>query len=94
MADRRKEARPDPIAYEVTLDTVDKEKLPRVSAKSKTKSEKATKAAASNDDEDDADDKEDEGPIPDPIKSEALNILNDLANQIQGTRTAKIMDRE
>lgn len=91
LAERKKTPRPEPVAYEVTLDTVEKEKLPRVTVKGKLKAEKAAKAA---DGADGDDEKEDEGPSPDPIKAEALNILNDLANQIQGTRTARIMDRE
>lgn len=88
---RKKEPRAEPVAYEVTLDTVAKETLPRVSLKQKKKNQKVAK-----DDDDGATDeeKEDAGPLPDPIRSEALNILNDLANQIQGTRTAGIMDRE
>lgn len=91
LAERKKMPRAEPVAYEVTLDTVEKEKLPRVTVKGKLKAEKAAKAA---DGADGDDEKEDEGPVPDPIKAEALNILNDLANQMQGTRTAKIMDRE
>jgi carboxyl-terminal processing protease len=91
LAERKKSPRPDPVAYEVTLDTVEKEKLPRVTLKGKLKAEKAVRAA---DGPDSDDEKEEEGPVPDPIKAEALNILNDLANQTQGTRTAKIMDRE
>ncbi|NBZ95821.1 MAG: tail-specific protease [Proteobacteria bacterium] len=91
LAERKKTPRAEPVAYEVTLDTVEKEKLPRVTVKGKLKAEKAAKAA---DGADGDDEKEDEGPVPDPIKAEALNILNDLANQMQGTRTAKIMDRE
>ena len=91
LAERKKTPRPEPVAYEVTLDTVEKEKLPKVTVKGKLKAEKAAKAADGADGEDE---KEDEGPVPDPIKAEALNILNDLANQMQGTRTVKIMDRE
>lgn len=88
LAERKKSPRPESVAYEVTLDTVEKEKLPRVTAKAKLKADKSAKAADSDDD------KEDEGGVPDPIRTEALNILNDLANQTQGTRTAGIMDRE
>ena len=91
LAERKKTPRPDPVAYEVTLDTVEKEKLPRVTVKGRLKAEKAVKAA---DGVDGDDEKEEEGPVPDPIKAEALNILNDLANQTLGTRTARIMDRE
>lgn len=91
LAERKKTPRTDPVAYEVTLDTVEKEKLPRVTVKGRLKAEKAVKAA---DGVDGDDEKEEEGPVPDPIKAEALNILNDLANQTLGTRTARIMDRE
>jgi len=79
----QKNPRPEPVAYEVTLDTVGKEKLPRVSLKRKLKAEKAAEAA------NDGEEKEDEEPLPDPIKGEALNILNDLANQTQATRNCK-----
>jgi carboxyl-terminal processing protease len=90
-AQRKKDPRPEPVAYEVTLDTVEKEKLPRVTLKSKSKT---TKARPLDDEGSDDEEKDDATPAPDPIKSEALNILNDLANQSQGTRTAGIMDRE
>jgi len=91
QAERSKNPRPDPVAYEVTLDTVEKEKLPRVTLKNKSK---ADKASQEDEGETDVEEKEDAAPVPDPIKSEYLNILNDLANQMQGTRTAGIMDRE
>jgi len=91
QSERSKNPRPDPVAYEVTLDTVEKEKLPRVTLKNKSK---ADKAYQEDEGETDVEEKEDAAPVPDPIKSESLNILNDLANQMQGTRTAGIMDRE
>jgi carboxyl-terminal processing protease len=94
MAERKKAPHPEPVAYEVTLDTVEKEKLPLVTIKSKKKAEKAAKAEDATDGEDGDDTKDDEGPVPDPIKAEAVNILNDLANQTVGSRTAKVMDRE
>ena len=89
-AERKKDPRPEPVAYEVTLDTVEKEKLPRVSLKNKSKAAKA----AADEEESEGEEKEDAALIPDPLKAETLNILNDLANQTQGTRTAGIMDRE
>jgi len=94
-AKRKKDPRPKPVAYEVTLDTVDKDKLPLVTLKPKgagKDAQKEQKPAAEND-EDDVD-KIDPGTLVDPIKAEALNILNDLSVQLQGTRTAKIMERE
>jgi carboxyl-terminal processing protease len=93
VAERKRKAHSEPVAYEVTLDTVDKEKLPLVTVKSKQKAKMAAKAADAADGVD-GDEEKDEGPVPDPIKAEALNILNDLANQTQGTMTARIMDRE
>ena len=93
--ERRKNPQPDPVAYEVTLDTAGMEKLPRVSLKDKAS--KAAKIAKDEDGETDDEDKSPEGPLPDPIKSEALNILNDLvsqSSQSEGSRTAGIMERE
>lgn len=94
VAERKKNPRAEPVSYEVTLDTVEKEKLPLVTAKSKLKAAKGSKAVDPSDDAEPGEEKEEEGPAPDPIKAEALNILNDLAYQTQGTRTARIMERE
>jgi carboxyl-terminal processing protease len=91
QAERKKDPRRDPVAYQVTLETVDKEKLPKVTLKNKSKS---PKVSAEEDELGEGENKDDDAPVPDPIKAEALNILNDLANQTQGTRTAKITDRE
>jgi hypothetical protein len=94
-AERKQHPRLEPIAYEVTLDTVDKEKLPLVTIKTK---EKALKSAKAADLDGTADDEKDSAPVPDPLKWEAVNILNDLAtlslHESQSPKTAKVMDRE
>jgi carboxyl-terminal processing protease len=94
LAERKKTSRPEPVAYEVTLDTAEKEKLPRVTLKDKAEKARKRLAAKGKEDQQDDEESEETEPVPDPIRSEALNILNDLANQIQGTRTAVIMERE
>ena len=66
------------IAYEVSLDTVDKQELPRVVPK-----KKPVKAPEG--------DPEEESPaadIPDPARHEALNILEDLSSMAHSIRTA------
>lgn len=81
-AARAKEGVSDPIAYEVTLDTVDKPVLPKVDPNKKLSKAKAAK------DPDAADDDESLAPIPDPIRREALNILKDMTVRFEGTKTA------
>jgi carboxyl-terminal processing protease len=94
-AERKQHPRVEPMAYEVSLDTVEKEKLPLLTVKTK---EKALKAAKAADLEGTADDEKDSAPVPDPLKWEAVNILNDLASlspqESQSPKTAKVMDRE
>jgi carboxyl-terminal processing protease len=94
-AERKQHPRVEPTAYEVTLDTVDKDKLPLVTVKTK---EKALKAAKAADLDGTADDEKDSAPVPDPLKWEAVNILNDLAalspQESHSPKTAKVMDRE
>ena len=66
------------IAYEVSLDTVDKPELPRVVPK-----KKPARAPEG--------DPEEEAPaadIPDPVRHEALNILEDLSSMAHSIRTA------
>jgi hypothetical protein len=71
------------MAYEVTLDTLDKTALPKVTLKKKPAKEKEGKDPDA--DEDDAD----VAPIPDPIRHEAINIIQDLTSDMQNLRTAK-----
>ena len=74
-----------PVAYEVSLDTVDKAELPKVTAKKKPAKEKVAKEGS------DADTEEDEVPetgLPDPVRNEAINILQDLASVTRSIRTA------
>lgn len=67
------------IAYEVSLDTVDKPELPRVTKKKKL---------AVKDPESDQEDDKPAADIPDPVRHEALNILEDLASMAHTLRTA------
>jgi carboxyl-terminal processing protease len=84
-AERKKNPEVKQPAYEVTLDTLDKPTLPKVVAKKKPAKEKTEKLPG---DGEDPDGEEDETSTPDPIRTEALNILKDLATQLQGLRTA------
>ena len=72
-----------PVAYEVTLDTVDKPELPKVTLKKKPAKEKVEK------DPDAEDDDADIAATPDPIKNEAIRIIQDLTTDVQSLRTAK-----
>ena len=85
-AERKKNPEEKLPAYEVTLDTLDKQTLPKVVAKKKPERDKSVKTTG---DGDDSDGEDDATAAPDPIRVEALNILKDLASQIQGLRTAK-----
>lgn len=93
-AERKAERKRNPEviqpAYEVSLDTLDKPTLPRVVAKKKPLREKTAKAPR---DAEDAEEEEDAASAPDPVRREALNILKDLATQIQGMRTAKSLNQ-
>jgi len=73
----------EPVAYEVTLDTVDKPELPKVTLKKKAAKEKVEK------DPDAEDDDADVAATPDPIKNEAIKIIQDLTTDVQSLRTAK-----
>lgn len=88
-AERKKNPAPVQPAYEVTLDTLDKPTLPKVVAKKKPAREKPARTPGGGGDGEDSEDEEDTSPAPDPVRREALNILKDLATQIQGMRTAK-----
>jgi carboxyl-terminal processing protease len=77
-AERKLHPAADLVSYEVSLDTVDKPELPRVSQK-----KKAVKSA-----EDDADEDQQPVNVPDPERREALNILNDLISMVHSLRTA------
>jgi carboxyl-terminal processing protease len=86
-ADRKKERKLHPViepaAYEVSLDTVDKPVLPKVTIKKKPAVEKVSK------DPDAEEDEADTAQTPDPIRHEAINIIQDLTSDIQNLRTAK-----
>jgi carboxyl-terminal processing protease len=95
-AKRRLHPPAEPVAYEVSLDTVDKPELPKVADKKKLMADKryfrtSDKKAKPVDPEDEDD--EEEAPavdIPDPIRREAINILKDLASGMNDLRTAKV----
>jgi hypothetical protein len=72
----------EPPAYEVTLDTLDKPALPKVTLKKKPAREKAKDPDAEEDDADVAQ-------TPDPIRHEAINIIQDLTSDMQNLRSAK-----
>lgn len=86
-AERKKERKLhpviEPVAYEVSLDTVDKPALPKVTIKKKPAGDKVTK------DPDAEEDETDTAQAPDPIRHEAINIIQDLTSDIQNLRTAK-----
>jgi len=73
----------EPVAYEVTLDTIDKPVLPKVTQKKKPAKEKVSK------DPDAEEDDADVAATQDPIKHEAINIIQDLTSDVQNLRTAK-----
>ena len=84
-AERKKNPELDPIAYQVTLDTLDNPVLPKVTKKKKPAKEKVAKTQNADNEEGAADVVE----TPDPIRREALNILEDMTNQFHSIRTAK-----
>jgi carboxyl-terminal processing protease len=85
VAERKEHPVLEPIAYEVSLDTVDKPELPRVTAKKKPVKVPAPKAS---DDEDQDPDAESTAVTPDPIRHEAINILQDFASMLHTVKTA------
>ena len=96
-AERKKAALPETIAYEVSLDTVDKPELPRVTKKKKTKEvaeagKNTPKPAPKNDSdpEDAADEDALAKDLPDPVRNEALRILQDFSTLGHSLRTAGI----
>jgi len=94
--ERKQHSYQAPIAYEVSLDTVDKPQLPLVVDKKQAhkkeadlKKEKANQKAqlpAGEDSEEDIPPSN----IPDPVKNEAISILEDLSSMTHPIRTAKI----
>ena len=74
---------PEPIAYEVTLDTLDQKILPKVTVKKKPAKEKLAKDPDAEEEEADA------AGTPDPVRHEAINILQDLTTEFNSLRTAK-----
>lgn len=78
----------EPSAYEVTLDTVDQPTLPKVTVKKKPAKEKVAKDPDAEEDEADA------VGAPDPVKHEAIRILQDLTSEFNSLRTAKTSPSE
>ena len=85
VAERKEHPVLEPIAYEVSLDTVDKPELPRVTAKKKPAKVSEPKTS---DDEDQDPDAESTAVAPDPIRHEAINILQDFASMLHTVKTA------
>ena len=75
-AERKQNHVADPVAYQVTLDTVDKPELPCVTAKKPS----ATNSASTSDPDAVNEEDEPQGSSPDPIRREAVNILRDLTS--------------
>jgi carboxyl-terminal processing protease len=89
VAERKKNPVVEPVAYEVTLDTVDKPVLPLVTAKKKQdKKVKEATPKISNDGEDQEDDSDTAAVAPDPIRHEAINILQDFTSLLHSVKTA------
>lgn len=84
MALRKSNPVIEPLAYQVTLDTVDQPTLPKVTAKKKPAKEKVAK------DPDHEEDEADSNGTPDPVRHEAINILQDLTTDFNSLRTAKV----
>lgn len=77
-AERKQNPEPQPVAYEVSLDTVDKPELPLVAKKKKPV----------KDPEADAEEDTPATDVPDVVRQEALNILGDLTSMTHSLRTA------
>jgi carboxyl-terminal processing protease len=77
-AERKQHPVEEPVAYEVSLDTVDKPQLPLVAQKKKP----------AKDPEADPDDDAPLPDAPDPERREALNIVEDLSSMVDSLRTA------
>ena len=89
VAERKKNPVVEPVAYEVTLDTVDKPVLPLVTAKKKQdKKVKEATPKISDDGEDQEDDSDTAAVAPDPIRHEAINILQDFTSLLHSVKTA------
>jgi carboxyl-terminal processing protease len=93
-SERKKNPSVEPIAHEVSLDTVDKPELPKATPKKKLAANKKnsrtnfTKAKAV--DPDDDEDSADVADFPDPAKKETLHILQDLSTALHDLRTANV----
>ncbi len=81
-AERKLQPPPQEICYEVTLDTVDKPQLPKVTAKKKTPKQQDAKEGDQDPEEEPA------AGAPDPVKREALSILKDLSSVDHSFKTA------
>ena len=82
-AERKAHPEPTPVALEVSLDTVNKPELPKV-----TEKKKPAKVAASKTTSDDDSDEEPVAGSPDPVRNEAIHILQDYTDLVQSLRTA------
>jgi len=82
QAERKKNPPPEMPAFEVTLDTVDRPDLPRVTKKKPSKAKLASEDSDSDPESDEA-----ASNIPDPARLEAINILGDLSALRKPVRT-------
>jgi len=88
VAERKKNPVVDPVAYEVTLDTVDKPVLPLVTAKKKQDKRARMATPKTSDDGEDEEDSDTAAVTPDPIRHEAINILQDFTSLLHSVKTA------
>ena len=93
-SERKKHPSVELIAYEVTLDTVDKPELPKATPKKKLaadkKNSRTNSTKAKSVDPDDDEDSADVADFPDPAKKETLHILQDLSTALRDLRTANV----
>jgi carboxyl-terminal processing protease len=82
--ERKQNAVPEPTSYEVTLDTVDKPVLPPVVPKKKPAKSLPPKDLEGEEDEEDGS----VAGTPDPVKREAIRILQDFSTLGHSLRTA------
>jgi carboxyl-terminal processing protease len=85
-ARRKSHPVPEPPSFEVTLDTVDKPELPKVTVKKKGDKEKVAKLEKVSDGDED---EEDVVQPVDPVRHEAINIIHDLISDVHVLKNAK-----
>lgn len=82
------------LEYELTLDTVDKPTLPKlVDKKKKSKKENLSKKELDSESDLDSMGENDDDPSTDPVKREALAIVQELTNLNSSTQTATVLNK-